>query len=135
MQWCKEKGKPIPRFTLYPRTKGFVATIKELGTSSSVKAVYDLTIAYAHEDRFLEAPTMWQTLSEPRLDRDRRFHVHAERFDIADLAGKSDAELAAWLEERWIAKSKKLQALQRSLEDDKPWGEPLRSQENGKKES
>ena len=97
--------------------------------------MYDLTVAYAHGDRFLEAPSMWQTLSEPRLDQDWRFHVHAERFDIADLAGKSGADLAAWLEERWIAKSKKLQALQRSLEDGKTWGEPLRSQDSTKKES
>ena len=121
VQWCKAKGKPVPKFTLFPRTKGFLASVKALGASGSIKAVYDLTIAYAHEGRFFEAPTMWQTLFEPSLGGSWRFHIHAERFDIQDLACKSDAELAAWLEQRWMAKSSKLQRLQQSLEAGKDW--------------
>jgi len=50
---------------------------------------------------------MWDTLSQPNLDTDWRFHVHVERFEIKDLAGNSDAELAAWLEERWTEDIKK----------------------------
>ena len=84
----------MPKYTLYPRTRGFVATVKELRQSSSIRAIYDFTIAYARGKRFLEAPAMWTTLSESRLDKDWRFHVHAERFDIEDFAGMSDAEIA-----------------------------------------
>ncbi|ETN44357.1 uncharacterized protein HMPREF1541_10537 [Cyphellophora europaea CBS 101466] len=121
VQWCKEKGKPVPRYTLFPRTKGFVATVKELRQSSSIQAVYDLTIAYAHQGHFLEAPTMWDSLSRPNLDRDFQLHVHADRFDIKDFADKSDDELAQWLEDRWMAKSKKLEALQEELDTSKQW--------------
>lgn len=66
---------------------------------------------------------MTETLFEPNLAESWRFHVHAERFDIAELAGKSDSELAEWLEQRWMAKSAKLQELQRDLEAGKDWGE------------
>ncbi len=70
----------------------------------------------------MEAPEMWQTISED-MDTDWRFHVHAERFEIQGFASKSDAELAQWLEDRWIAKSKKLENLQSALEEGKAWAE------------
>ena len=60
-----------------------------------------------------------------------RFHVHAERFDIKELAGKGDAELAAWLEKRWIAKSEGLESYQRALDDSSDWT-ALQSQEDKK---
>ena len=66
---------------------------------------------------------MWDTLSQPGLDKDWRFHVHAERFEIRELAGKSDAELAAWLEGRWVEKSRCLEKLQRYLEEGVDWSE------------
>jgi hypothetical protein len=121
VQWCKSQGKPVPKYTLYPRTRGFVATVRELRKSSSIRAIYDFTIAYAHGGRFFEAPTMWTTLSDPRLDKSWRFHVHAERFDIEVFAGMSDAEIAAWLENRWMEKSKRLEKLQEDLENGVDW--------------
>jgi transcriptional regulator with XRE-family HTH domain len=66
---------------------------------------------------------MWQTLSEPRLDKGWRFHVHAERFDIEEFAGMSDAEIASWLEGRWMEKSKRLQKLQQDLESGIDWSD------------
>lgn len=123
IQWCKEKGKPVPKYTLFPRTKGFIATVKELRESSSIKAVYDFTVAYAHKGLFLEAPSMWETLSQPDLSQDWQFHIHADRFDIKDFAGKSDAELAAWLEHRWQVKARKLESLQMRLDVGKPWSD------------
>lgn len=121
VQWCKEKGKPAPKYALFPRTKGFVTTVKELRSSSSVEAVYDLTIAYAHKGRFLEAPSMWETLSQPDLSRDWQFHVHVDRFEIREFEHKSDDELAAWLEKRWQAKSRKLESLQMRLQGGQSW--------------
>lgn len=125
VQWCKEKAKPVPRYCLYPRTKGFVATVKELRQASSIHAVYDLTIAYARKGKFLEAPTMWDTLSRPDLDKNHAFHVHVDRFDINEFADMSDQQLAQWLEDRWMAKSKRLESLQQELDAGKAWGDGI----------
>jgi len=43
---------------LYPRTKGFIATVKKLGVSGRMQAAHDLALAYTHHDRFFEAPTI-----------------------------------------------------------------------------
>lgn len=121
VQWCKANNKPIPKFTLYPRTRGFVATVKELRKGSSIRAIYDVSLAYAHGKHFLEAPSMWESLSMPHLDRHWRFHVHVNRYSIEDLQGMSDSELVSWLEQRWIQKGKRLEELQKALEDGRRW--------------
>jgi hypothetical protein len=101
--------------------------VKELGGTSSVTAIYDLTIAYAHKGRFMEAPGFWESLSEPHLEQNWRFHIHVDRFEIADLVGKSDIELARWLETRWIAKSQRLEQLQSELEKGRDWAPKARA--------
>lgn len=107
--WCKDNHKPMPKHLLYPRVKGFVTTVQHLRKASHVKAVYDLTIAYSHKNKFLEAPTMWETLSKAGLsDAGYKFEVHAERFELASLP-ETDAELAQWLEDRWMAKGEWLE--------------------------
>ena len=131
VQWCKSRGKPVPQYTLWPRKRGFVASVKALRESSSIGAVYDLTIAYAHEGRFHEAPTFTQSLFEPNLGESFLFHVHAERFDIRDLAYMNDNQLATWLEQRWKAKSSKLQDLQQLLEDGRDWSNKTPHMLNG----
>lgn len=57
----------------------------------------------------------------PRVYQDWRFQVHVDRFEIAGLIGKSDTELAEWLECRWIAKSKTLEQLPNDLENGRDW--------------
>jgi hypothetical protein len=76
-----------------------------------VKAVYDVTIAYEHNQKFLEAPEIWESLSCGSLSGKRgyKFHVNVKRIPIADLP-ESDAELAKWLETRWIEKGEYLEA-------------------------
>ena len=76
---------------------------------------------------------MWDTLSQAGLDKDWRFHVHVERFEIQDLAGKSDAALAAWLEGKWMEKSGRLEKLQRDLEEGLDWSQNPR-EDNKKRE-
>ena len=66
---------------------------------------------------------MWETLSQPALDKDWRFHVHVERVEIKELRGMSDAELAAWLQGRWVEKSKRLEKLQKDLEEGMDWSQ------------
>jgi 1-acyl-sn-glycerol-3-phosphate acyltransferase len=108
--WCKENDKPVPKHLLYPRTKGFVTTVQHLRKSKHVTAVYDISIAYSHHNKFLEAPTIWESLSCGDLSGKRgyKFHVDVRRIPIVDLP-ESDAELAKWLETRWIAKGEFLE--------------------------
>ncbi|KAK0716960.1 1-acyl-sn-glycerol-3-phosphate acyltransferase [Lasiosphaeria miniovina] len=116
-QWCANNNKPQPLHLLYPRTKGFVATVQHLRKTSHIKAVYDFTIAYQHGRHWQGAPEMWDTLSIPRLSgpahnvpqqmrgEGYRFHVHARRFPLEELP-HDDEGLAKWLEARWVEKGK-----------------------------
>ncbi|KAL3423977.1 acyltransferase [Phlyctema vagabunda] len=108
--WCKENSRPVPQHLLYPRSKGFITTVQHLRKAEHVKAVYDMTIAYSHCGRFLEAPTIWDSLSLPSLSGSNgyRFHVHVQKYALVDLP-ETDAELAKWLETRWIAKGQYLE--------------------------
>ena len=101
----------MPKHTLYPRTKGFIATVRQLRDSQEVKAVYDVTIAYANGSKFLVTPTFWQSLSCSGFGRsDWKFHAHVDRYPI-DTLPWNDADLATWLEKRWIEKGERLEDL------------------------
>ncbi|KAI6353297.1 hypothetical protein MCOR25_009051 [Pyricularia grisea] len=122
-QWCATNGKPQPKHLLYPRTKGFIATVQHLRHASHVKAVYDLAIAYQKDGSWMVAPVFWDTLSVPGLSAPGphgfRFHVHVRRFPIEELP-QSDADLARWLEQRWVDKGEWLEGLrQRWAEEEK----------------
>ena len=69
-----------------------------------------MTIAYSHNNKFLEAPTIWESLSCGGLTEKRgyKFHVDVQRFAL-DTLPESDEELAKWLETRWIAKGEYLE--------------------------
>ena len=123
VQWCKANHKTVPKYTLHPRTTGFGVTTKELRDGSSVKAIYDVTIAYAHGKQFFQAPSMWETITNPHLDHDYRFHVHVRRFPLYEFADMTNAELRKWLEQRWIAKGQTLEQLQMELEDGRDWAD------------
>lgn len=109
--WCKKADRPQPMHLLYPRTKGFVAAVQHLREAPHIKAVYDVTILYRRGSDFQEVPSMWDTLSIPSLSKEAgyAFHVHARRFPIETLP-YTDAELARWLERRWIEKGEWLEA-------------------------
>jgi len=109
-EWCKANDRPVPKHLLYPRTKGFVATVQQLRKSTHVKAVYDMAIAYQHNNKFQEAPTIWESLSLNSISGKRgyKFHVHVLRFPLSELP-ESDAELAKWVEKRWIEKGEWLE--------------------------
>jgi len=108
--WCKANGRPVPQHLLYPRTKGFVTTVQHLRKAGHVKAVYDMTIAYSRGNKFHEAPTIWESLSCGSLSEKRgyKFHVDVKRIEMVELP-ESDAELAKWLEQRWMEKGEFLE--------------------------
>jgi hypothetical protein len=64
-----------------------------------------MTIAYEHNNKFLNAPTIWESLSLDDLSGKRgyKFHVDVKRIALEDLP-KDDVGLAKWLETRWIEK-------------------------------
>ena len=70
--------------------------------------------------------------SQPNLNQDWRFHFHCKRYDIRDITGKSDAELASWLESRWLEKSSTLTLLRAKLDDRKGMGRQHFSQQEGR---
>jgi hypothetical protein len=108
--WCQENDRPLPKHLLYPRTKGFITTVQHLRKAPHVKAVYDLTIAYQHRNKFHQPPNMWQTLKLSNISSGYgyKFHVHARRFLLEDLP-QTDEELAKWLEQRWVEKGEWLE--------------------------
>lgn len=120
-RWCEANNRSLGQHLLYPRTKGFTACVQKLRQAPHVKAVYDVTIAYANRDEILQSPpTFWQTLSTPDLNRDWRFYVHVDRFDLEQLPSQED-ELAKWLEQRWVQKGERLERLQACLSQRLPW--------------
>lgn len=123
VQWCRSNQKPIPRHALYPRTRGFVTTVKALRKGSSMKAVYDTTIAYAYKGQFLAAPDIWTTFSRANLSKSWSFHVHVQRFAMEDFDGMDDRQLAEWLEKQWMLKSQRLQELKEQIESGHGWDE------------
>ncbi|TGO10811.1 hypothetical protein BTUL_0125g00250 [Botrytis tulipae] len=108
--WCKQNNRPLPKHLLYPRTKGFVTTVQHLRKAKHVKAVYDMTIAYSHHNKWHQAPTIWESLSCGDLSGKRgyKFHVEVKRFLLEDLP-ETDEGLAKWLEARWIEKGEYLE--------------------------
>ncbi|MCJ1433003.1 hypothetical protein MMC27_002362 [Xylographa pallens] len=127
LAWCKAHGRPLPQHTLYPRTRGFITTVQQLRETPHVKAVYDLTIAYAEKRPssgekwvFLAAPDMWQSLSEPRLERRWKCHVHVERYPLK-LLPETEEGLKQWLEVKWIEKGVRLEQLRQRLLAGQAW--------------
>lgn len=75
-----------------------------------MKAVYDIAIAYEHNNKFQAAPSIWESLSLNSISSQRgyKFHAHVLRFPLSELP-QTDAELAKWLEKRWMEKGQYLE--------------------------
>jgi 1-acyl-sn-glycerol-3-phosphate acyltransferase len=95
--YAREHRLPVPRHTLVPRTKGFVASIQ--GLRGHLDAVYDLTLGYDSG-----VPTLWQYLQ----GLVRRIHLHVRRIPIDALPERAD-ELRQWLLDRWHEKDEMLE--------------------------
>jgi len=68
----------------------------------------------------MSAPNIWETLSTPNMNNSWRFHVDVQRYMLEDLP-RTDEELAAWLEERWMEKGRRLESLRQDLVKGLPW--------------
>ncbi|KAB2577780.1 Phospholipid/glycerol acyltransferase [Lasiodiplodia theobromae] len=127
------KPPPPSPYLLVPRPRGFAATVTALrrgsvessgiAANSHVRAVLDVTIAYAHGSKFMQAPPFWETIANGNLSRGPsgyRFYAHVNRWDMDQLPEGEEA-LAEWLEERWKDKGKRLEELKTMLDRGEEW--------------
>ncbi|XTI95854.1 hypothetical protein V2W45_1474755 [Cenococcum geophilum] len=101
---CKEHNHPIMKHILYPRVHGFIATVSALHHTKHVRAVCDMTIAYAHGNNLMQAPKGY------------KFYIHDDRYDTNEL---HESGLSKWLKERWIKKGERLEMLRGKLAQEK----------------
>ncbi len=88
-EFARSRGLPELKNVLFPRSKGFAATVQ--GLQGHVTAIYDVTIGFTGG-----VPSLWDVAS----GRSREFHAHIRRFPAAGLP----ADLSAWLIERFREK-------------------------------
>lgn len=100
-RFAAERGRPVPKRTLVPRTKGFVATME--GLESHLDAVYDVTIAY---------PDFTPTLVNCFERKVRRIEVHVKRYAIGELPKDEEAR-SAWVFDRYREKDERLERFAR----------------------
>lgn len=95
-----------------------------IAANSHVRAVLDVTIAYAHGSNFMQAPSFWETVANGNLSSrgpsGYRFYAHVNRWDMDQLPEGEEA-LAEWLEERWKDKGKRLEELKTMLDRGEEW--------------
>ena len=120
--WCRTSNRRMPQHTLYPRTKGFIASVQILRNAPHVSAVYDCTVAYAKDNGnlFQAPPNFAQSIMVPNLHKEWRFFVHVKRYPIEELP-RTDDEIARWLEDRWVEKGELLEVLRQKQQKGLPW--------------
>ena len=94
--------------------------MQQLRRTSHVKAVYDVTIAYAEDDKFMSPPSFFKTVFQPNLAQRYRMYAHVQRYELSSLP-ETDGEITQWLEERWTEKGERLAKLKKSLDYGEPW--------------
>ena len=95
-QMAARYHRPPFQHVLFPATKGFIAATQHL--RSRLDAVYDVTIHFPDG-----IPTLWSYA----CGLVRRIDIYVSRHPIATLPA-SDAELAAWLVQRYAEKEQLL---------------------------
>lgn len=85
---------------MMPRTRGFIATINAF-RNSHIKAVYDLTIAYASPGKFQDAPSLLR-IHSCSLE-EYKFHVHVKRYEM-DEVPVDELALKQWVMDRFVEK-------------------------------
>lgn len=89
--FARERGLPLYKHLLLPRTKGFMQCVESCG--SAITAVYDVTIAYEEPQR----PNFYSIIVG---SRPKRVHLHVRRFALADVPTDA-ARQADWLYQLW----------------------------------
>lgn len=91
---ARKKNLPALSYVLYPRPRGFVASVQAL--RGHCQAVYDVTIIYEGE-----VPTF----SDLFLGKVKKVNLHVRRFELDSLSDDR-ASLNDWIMERFCIKNK-----------------------------
>ncbi|ORZ33930.1 acyltransferase-domain-containing protein [Catenaria anguillulae PL171] len=108
--FSRSKNLPVFENVMYPRKKGFVATLQAL-RDSHVRYVYDVTLAYLHVPSGqvnAQYPDLL-VIHTDDLSKEWAFHVHVDRIAIEDIPVEDEA-VGKWIEERWKVKDQRLAA-------------------------
>nr|AZM65197.1 lysophospholipid acyltransferase 6 [Vitellaria paradoxa] len=97
-EYAASTGLPVPRNVLIPRTKGFVAAVRQM--RSFVPAIYETTVAIPKSS---PPPTMLRLFKgQPSV-----IHVHLKRHSMKDLP-ETDEAISQWCKDLFVAKDKLL---------------------------
>jgi len=94
-QFAEERGLPVLKRCLVPRTKGFTFTIANIDPSK-VPWLYDVTLACDSSN-----PATAPTLTNVLLGRPTIAHMFIRRFKVKDIP-REEEEAAKWLKERFV---------------------------------
>ncbi len=97
-QYMQDKGLPLTRRVMAPRTKGFVASAMAL--REQLDAVYNITLFYPSG-----IPSLWQLISGDV----ERVVMYVKRTPIADLPEK-ESDIERWIIDRYVEKDQFLAA-------------------------
>lgn len=95
MEVAKQKGLPVLRHHLLPRTKGFVQSMH--GLKGKASAILDLTVAFARDSA---PPTLMSIIQGQKC----RAEMYLRRIPLEDVPTESDEECAKWLFEHYKQK-------------------------------
>ncbi|OCF40940.1 hypothetical protein I317_05218 [Kwoniella heveanensis CBS 569] len=111
--FARKNGKPELDHLLFPRTKGFVATVQAL-KNSHIKHIYDLTLLYSSPgglETQYAVPNLAEILSCDDLHkRGYGFRIHVRRIPI-DTLPQDESGLKAWCEDTWAQKDQLLDGM------------------------
>lgn len=116
-KFCKENGRPPLRNVLFPRTKGFIATVKSF-RNSHVKFIYDITLGYYHPEKGLGYPPNVFSVHLLGNLEGYKYFIHVKRYYLKDLP-EGDADLCNWLFDRFYEKDAIIETWKKSLEKSK----------------
>ncbi|KAI9190038.1 hypothetical protein H9P43_001471 [Blastocladiella emersonii ATCC 22665] len=106
--FCTSRSLPVFEHVMYPRKKGFQATLAAL-RGTHVRFVYDVTLGYRHRasgEINTRAPSIL-AIHTDRLDDEWEFHVHVDRIAIDEIP-EDDEGVGRWVEARWAAKDERI---------------------------
>lgn len=95
-KFAKEKGLPVLKYHLTPRTRGFTASIPAM--RGKVDAIYDIQLAFKSSDN---KPTMTSLL----LGKSVTPYMYFRRIPLSEVP-EGDEAAAAWLQELYQRKDK-----------------------------
>ena len=115
--FCKENHKKVLNHVLYPRIKGFVATVQGIRQSTNIKYVYDFTLAFYDSLKgFGAAPSLFD-INILGNAQTNRVMIDVKRFLLVDLP-ESDEDLSLWLQNLFYEKDLFLEALKTKWESE-----------------